>query len=268
MYPNYYRTGFGYNLTSGVKNLIIINGVIFLLQLLGFNKFIGFFGLIPQSVYHQFMIWQIFTYMFLHGDVFHILFNMLALWMFGGGIEAVWGTNRFVRYYLLCGLGGGVATCLLSPTATIPSIGASAAIFGILIAYGMMFPNNIVLVFGIFPMQARHFVILFGAIELFACIRYTPDGIGHFAHLGGLVAGYLYLKNILTWTQITKFMEQTKEKKKQETKEKKQVDLRLVKERVDALLDKISSKGMDSLSKQEKEFLEKASQFLQKHEEI
>lgn len=244
----------------------MINGIIFLLQLLGLNKLIGLFGLIPQAVYHQFMLWQIFTYMFLHGDVFHILFNMLALWMFGSEIETVWGTNRFVRYYLLCGLGGGIATCLLSPAATIPSIGASAAIFGILVAYGMMFPNNIVLVFGIFPMQARHFVILFGAIELFACMRYTPDGIGHFAHLGGMAAGYLYLKNILTWHQITRFMEQTKEKKRQETKEKKQVNLRLVKERVDALLDKISSQGIDSLTKQEKEFLEKASQFLQKHE--
>lgn len=260
MYPHYYQIGFGYRLTFGVKNLIIVNSIIFIFQLFFLKKqLIELFGLIPDMVYHKFMLWQLVTYMFLHGDIFHIVFNMLALWMFGGTIEAKWGTKKFVRYYFLCGIGGGIATCLLSPNSNIPSIGASAGIFGILVAYGMMFPESIILLFGLFPMKARHFVILFGTIEFLACIRYTPDGIGHFAHLGGLVVGYLYLKNILSWNRA-----ESKEKKKIEKIEKK-VDIRLVKERVDALLDKISSEGIDSLSKEEKRFLEKASRFLQEH---
>ncbi|MEW6620341.1 MAG: rhomboid family intramembrane serine protease [bacterium] len=265
MYPYYYQTGFGYRLTSGVKKLIIVNGIIFILQLFFLNQLIGFLGLIPIRVFHEFMLWQIFTYMFLHGDVFHILFNMLALWMFGTNIEAVWGTKRFVHYYFLTGIGGGIATCLLSPNATIPSIGASAAIFGILVAYGMMFPDNIILLFGLFPMKARYFVILFGIIEFFACIKHTPDGIGHFAHLGGMVVGYLYLKNILSWEKITRIIAEAKNKRKEKTRENQKIEVRLIKERIDTLLDKISSEGMDSLTKEEKEFLKKASNFLQEH---
>ncbi|MEW6095672.1 MAG: rhomboid family intramembrane serine protease [bacterium] len=265
MYQHYYHTGFGYRLTSGIKNLIIINSIIFLLQLFGLNNFIKFLGLTPVLVYHKLMLWQLVTYMFLHGDIFHILFNMLALWMFGSTIEARWGTKKFVRYYFLCGIGGGIATCLLSPNSIIPSIGASASIFGILVAYGMMFPNSIVLLFGLFPMKARHFVILFGAIELLACLRYTPDGIGHFAHLGGMVVGYLYLKNILNWNRITGSIAELKKKREKESIEKKQVDLQSVKEHIDVLLDKISSQGIDSLSKEEQDFLKKASRFLQEH---
>jgi len=266
MYTHYYQPGFGYRLTSGVKTLIIINSIIYLLQLFFLNQLLTLFGLIPQAVYHNFMLWQLVTYMFLHGDIFHLLFNMLALWMFGSNIEASWGTKKFVRYYFLCGIAGGITTCLFSPDATIPSIGASAAIFGILVAYGMMFPNSIILLFGLFPMKARHFVILFGAIELLACLRYTPDGIGHFAHLGGMVAGYLYLKNMFTKNHIGKSVAKLKEKKEKEDIEKKKVELSLVKGRVDELLDKISSQGLDSLSKEEQDFLKKASQFLQKYE--
>lgn len=267
MYPHYYNyTGFGSRWTLGVKNLIIINSIIFILQLFFLNKLIGFLGLIPQLVFSKFTIWQIFTYMFLHGDFFHILFNMLALWMFGSSIEAEWGSKKFVRYYFLCGIGGGVATCLLSPNSTVPSIGASAGIFGILVAYGMMFPNSIILLFGLFPMKARHFVILFGIIELLACLQYTPDGIGHFAHLGGMVVGYLYLKNILSFSKMTNSILEAKKKRERESIEKKKVDIRLVREQVDSLLDKISSEGVESLSKEEEEFLKKASQFLQEHE--
>lgn len=262
MYPNYYQTGFGYKLTSGVKNLIIINSIIYLLQLFFLNQFINIIGLIPALVFKKLMLWQLITYMFLHGNIFHIVFNMLALWMFGSPIEAKWGTKKFVRYYFLCGIGGGITTCLLCPTSTTPSIGASAGIFGLLVAYGMMFPNNIVLLFGLFPMPARYFVILFGIIELLACIPYTPDGIGHFAHLGGMVVGYLYLKNILNWNRITKGIE----KREKEVVTKGKVDISLIKQRVDVLLDKISSEGIDSLSEEEQDFLKKASSFLQKYQ--
>jgi len=266
MYTHYYQPGFGYRLTSGVKRLIIITSIIYLFQLFFLNQLLNLFGLIPQSVYHNLMLWQLVTYMFLHGDIFHLLFNMLALWMFGSNIEARWGTKKFVKYYFLCGIGGGITTCLLSPNSTIPSIGASAAIFGILVAYGMIFPDSVVLVFGLFPMKARHFVILFSIIELLACLRYTPDGIGHFAHLGGMLAGYLYLKNIFPRNHIGKSVTKVKEMKEREIREKKKVELSLVKGRVDELLDKISSQGMDSLSKEEKDFLKKASQFIQKDE--
>lgn len=272
MYPYYHNyryyphhIGFDFKLTFGVKILIIINSVIFLLQLFGLNKLINLLGLTPVLVYDKFMLWQLVTYMFLHGDIFHILFNMLILWMFGSSIESKWGTRKFINYYFLTGIGGGITTCLLSPNSTTPSIGASAAIFGILLAYGMMFPRNIILLFGVFPMKAKYVVILLGVIELLACIRYTPSGIGHFAHLGGMVAGYLYLKDILTWKRITRYITEVKNKKEKESIEKGQVDISLVKKRVDELLDKISTEGMDSLSKEEHDFLKKASSFLQKY---
>ncbi len=262
---HYYRTGFDYRLTTGVKNLIIINTAIFILQLFLFKQLIELFGLTPVMVFERFMLWQIFTYMFLHGDIFHILFNMLALWMFGRSLEAIWGTKEFIKYYLLCGIGGGIATCLLTPDSAIHSIGASAGIFGILVAYGMNFPESIVLIFGLFPMKAKHFVILFGVIELLACMRYTGDGIAHFAHLGGMVVGYLYLKNILTWNWMTRAINELKKKRARKTRAKKEIELRLLKERVDVLLGKISSDGMESLSREEKAFLEKAGDFLRKY---
>jgi membrane associated rhomboid family serine protease len=192
----YYTADEG-GLTPVVKKLIIINVVVFCLQLI-FDTNLGFtriFGLVPASLFGKLMLWQVFTYMFLHGGVIHLAFNMFALWMFGLDIERRWGSRRFLFYYLFTGVGAGIITYLSSINSMVPNIGASGAIFGILVAYGMMFPYRTILVSFIFPMKARNVVILFAVLEFFASFAHTPDGIGHFAHLGGMLFGYLYLKN-------------------------------------------------------------------------
>ncbi len=137
--------------------------------------------------------------MFLHGSLWHIAFNMLALWMFGSQLEFVWGARRFIQYYFFTGIGAGITNAILQPHSSTPIIGASGAIYGLLLAYGMFFPNRQILIYFLFPMKAKHFVILFGAIELLSSMPLLgnlSDGVAHLAHLGGLLFGFLYLKRI------------------------------------------------------------------------
>ncbi|OGL39110.1 MAG: hypothetical protein A2042_07875 [Candidatus Schekmanbacteria bacterium GWA2_38_11] len=194
----YYRGGsyssFGGSLTPAVKNLIIANGAVFFLQAISGYKIIYLFGLVPQLVIGKFYFWQVFTYQFLHGGLFHILFNMLALWMFGGELERIWGSSSFLKYYFLCGVGAGICTVIFLSASLNPTIGASGAIYGVLLAYGLLFPDRIIYIYMLFPMKAKHFVILMGAVSFFSSISATQSGIAHIAHLGGMVFGYLYLK--------------------------------------------------------------------------
>ena len=146
----------------------------------------------PQS--GNFMPWQVITYMFLHGGFLHIFFNLFVLWMFGSQIEGLWGTKRFVIYYFLTGIGAGLLQLLLTQTGA-PIVGASGAVFGILLAFGMMFPNReIMLIFLPIPIKAKYFVVMIGAFELFAGISGLQTGIAHFAHLGGLLIGYILIR--------------------------------------------------------------------------
>lgn len=246
--------------TKGVKRLIIINVVIWLLMLVGYNLLTPF-GLTPTLVKKGY-IWQLFTYMFLHGDFFHILFNMFILWMFGRSIEEEWGTKEFVKYYFITGIGAGVFTFILSINSSIPTIGASGAIFGILVAYAMMFPNSLIYVWFLFPVKAKYLVMFFAILELIASVRYTPDGIGHFAHLGGMVVGYLYIKSDWRLSGFLKFFKKIKYKKKLRTVHKKREKTEELMKRVDQILDKINQVGYDNLSKEEKKILEKASHIL------
>ncbi len=141
------------------------------------------------------MFWQFFTYMFFHGGFGHILFNMFALWMFGPELEYNWGTRDFLKYYFACGVGGGILVWLTSmigfsnPLAS--TIGASGAIFGILVAYGMMWPNRLIYIMGVLPMKALHFVIVFGAIDLLQGLSGSGGNIAVFAHVGGGVTGFI-----------------------------------------------------------------------------
>jgi hypothetical protein len=135
--------------------------------------------------------------MFLHGGITHILFNMIGLWMFGTQIESHWGRGPFLLYYLVCGLGGAFTYGifkLFGMEAAIPMVGASGAIYGILLAYGMMFPEAVILVAMILPMKAKYAVALFGLIELLSSISGTSSGVAHVAHLGGMAAGFVFLK--------------------------------------------------------------------------
>lgn len=177
---------------SVVTQIVIANAVVFVI---GFfvdrSAFIRFFGLTPALVATRGYVWQLVTYMFLHGDFWHIFFNMFVIWMLGSQLEAVWGSARFLRFYLACGLGGALSSFLFSWST--PVIGASAADYGILVAYAMLFPYNELYVWGLFPVRARTLAIFIAVVE-FVSEYLRSDGIAHFAHLGGMAAGFIYVR--------------------------------------------------------------------------
>lgn len=187
---------FGPPLSPGIKKLIIIMGVIFFLQAppqIG-NFLIAFFGLRPYFVWHKFFIWQLFTYMFLHGGISHILFNLFALWMFGSELEYSWGTTYFIKYLFITGIGAGLCTSIVTPNSIIPTIGISGAVYGILLAFALTYPDRIILlIIPPIPIKAKYFAMIFGLIEFYSTISHSSDGIAHIAHLGGMLIGYLYL---------------------------------------------------------------------------
>jgi membrane associated rhomboid family serine protease len=195
-----YRFSSGYGLTPVIKNLMIIMGAVFLLQKIAemgqiYILIIYYFALVPILVWKEFFLWQLVTYIFLHGGVFHILFNLLALWMFGGDLEGSWGSKKFLRYFLFCGIGAGICTVLFTPYPyqRIPVIGASGAIYGILLAFGWLFPNRLIYIYFLFPIPAKYFVIIFGLIEFFSSIGGPGGGVSHLTHLGGLLFGLFYM---------------------------------------------------------------------------
>ena len=191
-----YRAGAGFGsgvMPRGVKQLILITGGVYLVQLL-VPAVTVFFGLYPPAVL-SLQVWRLFTYMFLHGGLLHLLLNMFVLYMFGSQLEQVWGRRRFVRYYLLCGVGAGLFALLPLPAFfDALHIGASGAVYGLLLAFGLLFPSAQVYLLGILPMSARHMVILFGFISLAGSLSAASDGVSHIAHLGGLVVGYVLLR--------------------------------------------------------------------------
>jgi rhomboid family protein len=204
-YGQQYRVSFGGALTPAIKALLIANVAVFVLELFvnriggeeAWDIMLRLFALNPLLLFRSFFVWQLVTYMFLHspGNPFHILFNMLILWMFGCDIERVWGAKRFLRYYFICGIGGGLLNCAFAFMQS-QTLGASGAIFGVIVAYGMLFPTRTILFWGIFPMTARQFALLLGAIELVSLGALSADGVARFAHLGGALTGYIMLKGI------------------------------------------------------------------------
>jgi membrane associated rhomboid family serine protease len=186
-------------MTPAVKALIIVNVAVFVLQAVADYAFVRLFGLVPSLVWEKLYLWQILTYQFLHGGIFHILFNMLALWMFGCDLERRWGSQLFLKYYTICVAGGAIFNLLILPDQTAPSIGASAGIYGILLAYGILYPERIVYFYFLFPIKMKHFVIIIGAISFYSSISATQSAIGHLAHLGGMVVGYFYLRGVDPW---------------------------------------------------------------------
>src|SRR6478672_6790324 len=207
-YPSPYTSSFSFGpgpISSAIKAIIGINVVMFLATtLLAAARsidLIPILGLRPVAVIHQLWIWQPVTYMFLHGGLLHILFNMLALWMFGTELERVWGTRYFVKFYLVTGIGAGVLTILVSLLGfaitdliyVVPTIGASGAIYGLLLAYAMYFPDRPIYMYFLFPVPAKVFVAIMGAIAFYASLA-EAGGIANATHLGGLLVGYLMLK--------------------------------------------------------------------------
>ena len=287
----------GFNiLPKGVKNLLIINTLMFFAtivfnraHLCDLNLWLG----LHYFTAPYFHVWQFITYMFMHANFMHLFFNMFALWMFGAAVENYWGTKKFLIYYLITGIGaafthyviilatGGAGNSLL--------IGASGAVYGILLAFGMLFPNNLIYIYFLIPIKAKWFVLIYGAIELWYGVSGTPDGVAHFAHLGGMLFGILL---ILLWRRNDrqnrnqtyfqfrgedstnrrqwKWPFQKRDKATTSNKSKYYVSTesgrplsdeefnarkQAEKERIDRILDKISLNGYDALTAEEKEFL-------------
>lgn len=280
-----------------IKYLLISNVLIFLFQFFLFPSFkvgnqslevvfLKLFALNPiGSTVFPFYPWQLFTYMFMHAGFWHIFMNMFALWMFGMELENIWGSKKFLTYYMICGVGAGLANLFVSPLLTeisAPTVGASGAIIGVLVAFGIMFPERPIFIYFLFPIKAKYFVLIYMFIELLSIG--SAGNIAHIAHLGGGLVGFVYL--ILTNSDISgmfKFSNKPRIKTGQTPKvyrnkhyekynyagsedvsdadyyEDKDGENDVSQERIDEILDKISKEGYKNLSEEEKRILFEAS---------
>jgi len=203
---------FGGPATRIVKTLIAVNIGVFLLRFVSHlldNHFIDLtFGLIPYRVSHSLMLWQFVTYMFLHSGIPHIFFNMLTLYMFGNELERLWGTSRFLAYYFITGIGAGLCSWIVAPNSHAVVIGASGAIYGLLLAYGVTYPNRIVYLNFLLPLKVKWIVIIMSAMAFLSSLSGSESGVASIAHLGGMVIGYLYLRGNDWWQKYRSFYEQ------------------------------------------------------------
>jgi membrane associated rhomboid family serine protease len=202
-YPSTSTFGYSFGpgpLTPAIKAIVAANVAVFIVTFLQRAVEVPLW-LNPQSVVHG-QVWRLVSYMFVHEGFFHILFNMLALWMFGVELERMWGSRFFVKYYFVCGIAAAMTTLLLSfvPLFGLDqlyfsrTVGASGAVLGVLLAYAMYFPNRPIYMYFVFPIPAKYFVAIIGAISVLSSIGGPGGGIAHTTHLGGLVGGYVYLK--------------------------------------------------------------------------
>lgn len=313
MADNYYRPGGFGGFTFFppiIKNLLIINGVVYIIQLImqnvtvekvivgqviyaitAYDKIINWFALNPlinpiaNPLAGKFEIWQLFTYQFLHGGFSHILFNMFALWMFGMEIENEWGSKKFLIYYLMCGVGAGVFHLFLSPILGLspaPTIGASGAIFGVMIAFALMYPDRYIFLYLFIPVKAKYLIVFLIVLE-FMMVDSASSGVAHLAHLGGAIVGFIYimfdnsivisLKNSLrsgprntfknnssnqSWTSSFRRKEENKVQDA-EFYDIKEDFSNITQTDIDKILDKISQSGYQNLSDREKKILFEAS---------
>jgi membrane associated rhomboid family serine protease len=186
-----------FNLPAGTLWLLLINVAVFALQIIGGDNFLITYGALWPLASSNFEPWQLLTYSFLHGSPVHLLFNMLALVMFGGDVERVWGRQRFLTYYFVCVLSAGLTQVLFTylSGSQAETIGASGGVFGVLLAFGMMYPHRtILLIFPPIPMPAWLFVTVYGALELWFGVSGIERDVAHFAHLGGMLGGYLMIR--------------------------------------------------------------------------
>ncbi len=246
-------------LTPGVRNLILANGIVFLAQVLfGNGALERIFGLVPDAVFARGQVWQLGTYMFLHGGLFHILFNMFALFMFGSELERDWGTPDFIKYYFFTGVGAGLTQWAMNMNSSIPTIGASGSVFGLLLAFGMMYPNRPILLYFILPIPAKYFVIMFGFIELAMAAGGAQDGVARFAHLGGLVFGLLYLKGEKYTYPLRRWYARQKSRQAGRMAQAEEERQRAGQAEIDRILEKISREGFGNLTTAERKTLEDA----------
>jgi len=278
-----------------IKMLLITNAAVLLLvgyilapftiagYLLGGGEGLITYYLALWPIGTNFWPWQLFTYMFMHGDLWHLFFNMLAVWMFGMELENIWGSKRFLIYYLLCGLGGAFANLAVAPMLgqVAPTVGASGAVFGVLIAFGMLFPDRPIYIYFLLPVKAKYLIAVYIGLELFYGVTGTPDGVAHFAHLGGAAVGFVYmlgelglipmrswwytlkgdLKNSFSQRQASNRSGRVQDARFYDIHSGKPLDSdqEVNQEVIDAILDKISTGGYQSLTDEEKRILNEAS---------
>ena len=291
----YYRPRFfgGFSLFPPViKGLIVSNVVVwFLLDVLLAPFVLGgvpVFQILESSlalwpIGPSFWPWQIVTYMFLHGGFFHLFFNMLALWMFGMELENTWGSRKFLIFYVLCGIGGAIANLLITPLLgqAAPTVGASGAVFGVLIGFAMLFPNRLIYLYFLIPVKAKYLITIWIGLELFFGVTGSSGGVAHFAHLGGVAVGLVYMAIDLDIVPLREWMIRFKGEDAKPFADADRVrgntdvrdaqffditsgkpmdrDQRVTQEVIDEILDKISKDGYQSLTEDEKRILNEAS---------
>jgi len=264
--------GFGYALTPVVKRLLIANAAVFLVTFtIGTDTAVDWLAFQPGRLLSR--PWGVFTYMFVHGGFMHLFLNMLALFFFGPALEVRWGSREFFKYYVIAGLGGVAMSFLFAPQAV---IGASAAVYGVMLAFAMNWPNTPIYIWGIFPVQAKWLLGFLFVASVLSAFGGSGGGVAHFAHLGGLLTGFLYLK--MDW-RVPEALEQVKTstrrarrlaivpRKDEDQVERRgsvktgwsQAEERKMLDQVDRVLDKISDRGIASLTEQEKRLLDEVS---------
>jgi membrane associated rhomboid family serine protease len=295
---NYYKpTGFGgfSFFPPVIKNLLIINVIVFLVTMLAQEVAIDnmhiitwkdvifrWFALNPLGEGNNFQVWQLITYQFLHGGFSHILFNMLGLWMFGIEIEHIWGSRKFLYFYLLCGVVAGLFNLFLTPLLgelPAPTVGASGAIYGVLIAFALFFPNRYIFLYFFIPVKAKYLIGFFVILEFF--MVNSGGNVAHLAHLGGALAGFVFILldsksnvDLKAMFRRNSFQQKASSnpfgkisnpfKKKSDAQEAEFYELEdgqrnISQEEIDEILDKISHSGYQNLTDQEKRVLFEAS---------
>jgi len=255
MYRRYRWSMDGYGrppVGKGVIGLIVASGICFLMQMAS-RHLIDVFVLDPSRALPELKLYQLVTYMFLHGGFFHLFINLFVLYMFGRELEGLWGTSRFLFYYFVSGIGAGLVTALLS---RYPVVGASGAIYGLLLAYGVLFPNRTILLWFFIPMKAKYLVILFAVLEFFASMGGGGDGISHITHLGGMVFGGALLA---IW-----HLGGTLKRKRRMSVIHDLTGGPASPANIDRILDKVLREGVESLTEDEKRILIRAGKFYQR----
>ena len=249
--------------TDAIKILVSVNFGIFLLQTVARTEglFFPLFGLVPKLVWSEFMIWQPFTYLFFHGGIWHLLINMFVLWMFGSELERLWGKEHFLKFYFVTGVGAGLVTMIFGLNSMTPIVGASGAVYGVLLAYGLTYPNRTIYLYGIIPIKSLWFVIGIGVIAFMSSFDDISQ-ISHLTHLSGMVIGYLMLKRPIRFNDLWFTIRKRTLEYKIKHEEKKITQHQAIEREIDRILDKINREGFESLTEEEHDRLYKGSQSL------
>jgi len=271
----YQYTSTGFRLTQrppnskqsyGVKLILTLNVILFFIIEFSGHKNIFFIllGLVPNMVWTQLKIWQLFTYMFIHGGILHIFFNMLVLWIFGKDLENKWGTSDFLFFYLLCGVFSGFMTAIIGFNSLIPIVGASGAMYGVLVAYGYSYPNKIVYLYGLFPLKVKYMVLALGIIAFIASLTNNYTNISHITHLFGMIIGLVLIYYNIKLSRIKMIYLKYKMQKVISQNMNTHTHTLIMKKKVNQILDKINNEGWENLDDESQEYLYNASKQLYK----